>query len=354
MVEESKKNFYYKFLYNPFPVESCLLNKNGKLWDNINAEIAIGTIASISDAVGYLDWTYLGRRIAKNPLYYGVPTDKEEDVTMFFWETLKTTLLDLEVNGCIDIDRHDSFGDDYSINTTLLGQAASSFYLNYKTPVQMRNGMRLVRQAVLEQLELSRQSSQSATDNITTAQKKSKDSKKKKKNNFDKSQIENYAIANILYVLSSTQEFNDVPPVRHNEDLLNAELCAKLPWGATPPQQQLMQLHDSTTSNGPNTTMIINANAMGDSHTKCYLLLQAHVFHTQLPTSDYIMDLHSVMEQVPRLLAAMEFICVRDAVLNKNEDEARGEKEDWSMKHLLHQTKKLLRVQSKNGSRRSK
>ena len=34
MVEESTKNYYYKFLYSPFPVESCLLDKNGKLWDN--------------------------------------------------------------------------------------------------------------------------------------------------------------------------------------------------------------------------------------------------------------------------------------------------------------------------------
>merc|ERR1712151_232521 len=259
-----------------------------------------------------------------------------------------------EMHGCIDINRHDSFGDDYSISTTLLGQTASSFYLNYKTPLQMRNGMRLVRQTVLEQLEFLRQNSQSTVDNNNTAlistQTRSKPDgkKKKKKNNTDKTQIENNAIANILYVLSSTQEFNDVPPVRHNEDLLNAELCAKLPWGATPQQQQLKQPHNTTTSNGPNNTnMTINANSMGDSHTKCYLLLQAHIFHTQLPISDYVMDLYSIMEQVPRLLAAMEFICERDAVLNKNKDEAKSEEEDWSMKHLLHQTKKFLRVQSK-------
>ena len=60
MVARDKKNFYKKFLYSPFPVESCL---DEKMCENLNAEIAIGTISSIIDAVGYLTWTFFARRV---------------------------------------------------------------------------------------------------------------------------------------------------------------------------------------------------------------------------------------------------------------------------------------------------
>jgi activating signal cointegrator complex subunit 3 len=40
-VAEEKKNFYKKFLYEPFPVESSLASQ---ITDHINAEIASGTL----------------------------------------------------------------------------------------------------------------------------------------------------------------------------------------------------------------------------------------------------------------------------------------------------------------------
>ena len=203
----------------------------------------------------------------------------------------------------------------------------------------MRTGMRLVRQIVLEQLEQLNQTNHSNNDSNAV----DPNLRKKKKRNMKKTKIETNAIASILYLLSSTYEFNDVPPVRHNEDWLNVELCAKLPWGAKPSDQRLHHLHRSSTSNESNESMTINTNTMSDSHTKCYLLLQAHIFHAQLPISDYVMDLRSIMEQVPRLLAAMEFICIRDTVLNKIGDEARNDDDDWSMKSLLSRAKNLLR-----------
>ena len=43
LVHEPKKTFYKKFLYEPFPVESCL---HEQLHDHINAEVVAGTIRS--------------------------------------------------------------------------------------------------------------------------------------------------------------------------------------------------------------------------------------------------------------------------------------------------------------------
>ena len=73
----------------------------------------------------------------------------------------------------------------------------------------------------------------------------------------------------------------------------------------------------------------------------------SYFFYAQLPISDYLMDLHTIMEQVPRLLAAMEFICIRDTVLNSVGDEARNDDDDWSIKSLLSRARNLLRIESK-------
>ncbi|KOM40243.1 hypothetical protein LR48_Vigan04g044100 [Vigna angularis] len=63
LVHEPKKSFYKKFLYEPFPVESSLREH---LHNHINAEIISGTICHKQDAVHYLTWTYLFRRLVKN------------------------------------------------------------------------------------------------------------------------------------------------------------------------------------------------------------------------------------------------------------------------------------------------
>lgn len=84
-VQDVKKNFYKKFLYEPFPVESRyyliqpqwasflflirLLNFSllKVLADHLNAEIVAGTVTSKQTAIDYLMWTYLFRRLLQNP-----------------------------------------------------------------------------------------------------------------------------------------------------------------------------------------------------------------------------------------------------------------------------------------------
>lgn len=80
MVEQEKKNFYKKFIYEPFPVERCqsftfidwvsvvnsivaVSSLKEFLHDHINAELVAGTIASKQDAVDFLTWTYFFRRL---------------------------------------------------------------------------------------------------------------------------------------------------------------------------------------------------------------------------------------------------------------------------------------------------
>ncbi|KAF6777285.1 hypothetical protein AHF37_08922 [Paragonimus kellicotti] len=64
MVQDTKKAFYKRFLYEPFPVESCLLQV---LPDHLNAEVVAGTISTRQQALDYLTWTFFFRRLLANP-----------------------------------------------------------------------------------------------------------------------------------------------------------------------------------------------------------------------------------------------------------------------------------------------
>src|SRR6185312_14332587 len=101
MVHEPKKNFYKKFLYEPFPVESSLAKV---LHDHINAEVVAGTISSKQDAIDYLTWTYFFRRLMMNPTYYGLEDTSVVAINQFLSESVDNTIHDLERAGCLSVE----------------------------------------------------------------------------------------------------------------------------------------------------------------------------------------------------------------------------------------------------------
>ena len=280
MVQSEKKNFYMKFLYTPFPVESCL---EQRINENINAEIVSGTIASVVDGVGYLQWTFFARRVKANPSYYGVESSSDEDVQSRLLRAVEDTFARLQESGCIESVTHDS--DE--IQPTVLGIASSQFYLLYRTPKQMQIGLRQARKIIANVL----------TDEGSSKMPQSRSASSPTMLPFTRSgEVDELSISWLFYVLCSTHEFDELP-VRHNEEFLNQELSENLMWGP-----DTLSLRDG------NKKQHRDIEIFRDPHTKGFLLIQAYLEHAKLPISDYINDTKSVVENIPRLLAALTHV----------------------------------------------
>lgn len=224
LVHDIKKDFYKKFLYEPFPVESSLLDV---LPEHLNAEIVAGTICSKQDAIDYLTWTFFFRRLLQNPAYYGLEQLEPTDVNHYLTSLIHRSLSVLEAASCLEIE--DEGG---RVAPTSLGRIASYYYLSYHTLQLFRD--RLGHETKLEDL---------------------------------------------LSILSDAHEYNELP-VRHNEDLLNAELAKKC-------------------------LLPVNPYTYDSSHTKAHLLFQSHFSRLSLPCADYVTDTKSVLDQAIRILQAM-------------------------------------------------
>uniref|UniRef100_A0A8C1M6N6 BRR2 homolog n=1 Tax=Cyprinus carpio TaxID=7962 RepID=A0A8C1M6N6_CYPCA len=116
MCQGSKKDFFKKFLYEPLPVESHL---DHCLHDHFNAEIVTKTVENKQDAVDYMTWTFLYRRMTQNPNYYNLQDHLSELV--------ENTLQDLEQSKCISIE------DEMDVAPLNLGMIAAYYYINYTT-----------------------------------------------------------------------------------------------------------------------------------------------------------------------------------------------------------------------------
>ncbi|KAK6580622.1 hypothetical protein PZA11_006858 [Diplocarpon coronariae] len=231
--QDSKKAFYKHFLHTGFPVESSL----HKVLDNhLGAEVSAETITTKQDALDYLTWTFFFRRLHKNPSYYGLEISAEEHNTIsaqqsaneYMISMVDKSLGELAESKCLEIYPN---GD---VDPTPLGKIMSYYYLSHKT---IRH---LVKHA-------------------------------KRKATF----------TDVLSWMSSATEYDELP-VRHNEDLVNAELAKNLPLS----------------------TEAFGYLPLWDPHVKAFLLLQAHMSRIDLPITDYVGDQTSVLDQAIRVIQA--------------------------------------------------
>lgn len=236
--QDAKKAFYKHFLHTGFPVESSL----HKVFDNhLGAEVSAGTITTKQDALDYLTWTFFFRRLHKNPTYYGLDISAEEhrDHPMTARQLAADYLIDLVDRSLNDLAESDcvlihSNGD---VDPTPFGKIMSYYYLSHMTV-----------RTILSQARGTHSP----------------------------------GFGHVLAWVCLASEFDDLP-VRHNEDLINAELAKNLPLG---------------------TAFLMNDLPMWDPHVKAFLLLQAFMSRIELPISDYVGDCNSVLDQSIRIVQA--------------------------------------------------
>lgn len=126
LVHDIKKNFYKKFLYDPFPVESSLINV---LPDHINAEIVAGTVQTKQSILDYLTWTYCFRRLLCNPTYYDLDNIEPQFINTYLSNLVQNVLNVLEESGCIEIDAQ----DNRCVLPTAIGRISSYYYLSHQS-----------------------------------------------------------------------------------------------------------------------------------------------------------------------------------------------------------------------------
>lgn len=124
LCQGSKKEFFKKFLYEPLPIESHL---DHCLHDHFNAEVVTKTIENKQDAVDYLTWTFLYRRMTQNPNYYNLQGVTHRHLSDHMSELVENTLNDLQQSKCISIE------DDVDVSPLNLGMISAYYYINYTT-----------------------------------------------------------------------------------------------------------------------------------------------------------------------------------------------------------------------------
>jgi pre-mRNA-splicing helicase BRR2 len=134
-----KKDFFKKFLYEPFPVESHL---DHQLADHINGEIVTKRIENVQDAVDYLTWcachrrrarslahtrrTFFYRRLTQNPNYYNLQGVSHRHLSDHLSELVESTLNDLEQSKCISVE------NETELAPLNLGMIASYYYIQVR------------------------------------------------------------------------------------------------------------------------------------------------------------------------------------------------------------------------------
>lgn len=297
LVHEPKKTFLKKFLYEPFPVESSL---HHQLADHLNAEIAAGTVSSPQDAMDYMTWTYLFRRMLMNPGFYSVsspmdrpPSSKSQptagDITSTCSALVESCIARLAKSCCISVTIDDQVyrasgssgssssasgkrlvnakalgdvsrdgiafrgqqvsADGVLLSPTALGQVATYYYLSHRTMAtinrQMQGGL---------------------------------------------------GWENVVEILTSCEEFAELP-VRHNEDIVNAEYAEAV-------AVRMMSAGLFESSQLALQAMLLDT-GLELPATKARLLLFGHMARVPAPIVDYVTDLKSTMDQAGRVLQAI-------------------------------------------------
>ncbi|GAA96884.1 uncharacterized protein L969DRAFT_17737 [Mixia osmundae IAM 14324] len=172
MCPQVRKEFFKKVLNEGLPIESHL---HLSLADHLNAEIVTKTVENKQEALDYLTWTYMYRRLAANANYYNLQGVSHRHISDHLSELVESTVSELSASKCLQVD------DDMDLSALNLGMIAAYYNVRHIT------------------IDI-----------------------------FSLSLTERTKLKGLLEIVSSAAEFEDVP-IRHREDLLLQKIYDRLP-----------------------------------------------------------------------------------------------------------------------------
>lgn len=128
ITNHSELQFYLSLLNQQLPIESQMISK---MPDMLNAEIVLGTIQNVRDAVVWIGYTYLYIRMLRQPTLYGISFDRiKEDprLEQYRADLVHTAALHLDRSGLLKYDRKSG-----QFQVTELGRIASHYYCTHET-----------------------------------------------------------------------------------------------------------------------------------------------------------------------------------------------------------------------------
>ncbi|CAM9017925.1 unnamed protein product [Wickerhamomyces anomalus] len=127
ITSQSEIQYYLAVLNQQLPIESQLM---GKLADNLNAEITLGTVKSLQEGVEWLGYTYLYVRMLKSPDIYRVGPEYKDDVALEWKraDLIHSALTVLHQNNLVIYDSVRG-----TVQSTELGRISSHYYISYES-----------------------------------------------------------------------------------------------------------------------------------------------------------------------------------------------------------------------------
>ncbi|WWC72186.1 uncharacterized protein I206_106146 [Kwoniella pini CBS 10737] len=125
---QDKLDHYLHTIMAQHPIESKFIPG---MVDSLNAEVALGTIANVSEAIQWLGYTYLFVRMRKEPFIYGMPHDVIKDDPQLGNKRNELISQAARLLQAAKMIRYDEIANTFAISD--LGRIAAKYYLRYQT-----------------------------------------------------------------------------------------------------------------------------------------------------------------------------------------------------------------------------
>ena len=150
LTSHSELQYYLSLMNSQLPIESQLMRR---LVDVLNAEIVLGMVKCVEEAVTWLGYTFMYIRMIQEPQLYGADESEDPKLVLFRRRLIHSAATTLERANLIKYDRRNG-----TFNSTELGRIASYYYLTHQSMLVYGQNLR----PVMDEIDLFRLFAQSS------------------------------------------------------------------------------------------------------------------------------------------------------------------------------------------------